>query len=97
MVVVALPIVIVGVPPANVSELAAPGFSDQLCFVLLWSSNVRFPIVLATFSVTIASAGKLSVLKLAVLPAPSAIVPPLQFALLVQLPPFGFVHVPFAA
>jgi hypothetical protein len=31
--VVALPTVIVGVPPASVSEFAPPGISDQLCFV----------------------------------------------------------------
>jgi hypothetical protein len=47
--------------------------------------------------VTIVSAGKVSVLKLAVFPAPSAIIPPLQLTLFVQLPPLGFVHVPFAA
>jgi hypothetical protein len=44
-----------------------------------------------------ASAGRLSVLKLAVLPAPSAITPPLQLMAFVQLPPLGLVHVPLAA
>ena len=44
-----------------------------------------------------ASAGKLTVLKLAVLPDPSAITPLLQFKELVQLPPLRFVQVPLAA
>jgi hypothetical protein len=33
IVVVALPTVIVGTPPAKVSEFAPPGVSNQLCFV----------------------------------------------------------------
>ena len=44
-----------------------------------------------------ASADSVSVLKLAVFPAPSAMIPPLQLALLVQLPPLGFVQVPVVA
>jgi hypothetical protein len=43
------------------------------------------------------SAGRLNVLKFAEFPAPSAMAPPLQLAAFVQLPPLGFVHVPFAA
>jgi hypothetical protein len=43
-----------------------------------------------------ASVERLNVLKLAEFPAPSAMTPPLQFAMFVQLPPLGLVQVPFA-
>ena len=58
----------------------------QLCLVLFWSSKLRLPMVRAASRVTVMSAGRLTVVKLAVLPEPLAIVAALQLAVLVQLP-----------
>src|SRR5262245_2515540 len=73
IVVVALDTATTGVPPANVSAKFPPGFRIQLCFIALRSSKVRLPMVRAAPSVTVTSAERLSVLKFAVLPEPSAI------------------------
>ena len=45
----------------------------------------------------VASAVRWSVPKSAVLPGPSAMVPPLQLAALVQLPPLSLIQTPLAA
>ena len=45
----------------------------------------------------VASAGNDRVEKLAALPAPSAMIPPAQFAVTAQEPPFGLFHVLLAA
>ncbi len=97
MVVVALLTVIVGAVPASVSGPADPVLRNQLCFVALRSSKLRFPMVRALSSVTVASVVRCSVLKLAVLPEPFAIVPPLQLAAFAQPPPARLVHTPLTA
>src|SRR5207237_8423433 len=65
--------------------------------VLSGSSKTILPMVVDASSVTVTSADKLSVWKLAALAVPSAMMPPFQFAEFVQLPPIALIHVPEAA
>ena len=87
----------VGPAPPRVSVPPAPGPRNQLFFVASWSEKLRLLIVRGASSVTTASAGRLNRLKFAVEVGPSAMPPPVQFAVLVQLPPEGFVQDPLAA
>ena len=81
---------------ASVSEPELPGLRNQL-WLAPRSPKTRLPIVWALSSVTVVSAVRLRVLKSAVAAAPLAMVPPLQLAALVQLPPSSLIQVPLAA
>src|SRR5689334_5330330 len=97
MAVVPLITLMVGLAPASVKNPLKPEIRDQLKIGAPPSAKISPPIVRGLSSVTVRFADKSMVAKLAVLPDPSAIMPPDQLAEFVQLPPPPFIHVPSAA
>ena len=93
--------VTVGVTPARMRLLVAVPLLSRThpaAVVVLVSPKIRPVRVRSESSLTVLSAVRLSVLKLAVEPRPSATMPPDQFPVVLQEPPETvWVHVPSAA
>ena len=93
--------VMLGLVPASVRMLPVEPLLSKIQLpaeAVVVSPKIRFPIVRAESRRTVVSAARFRVLKLAVKPTPSAMVPPDQLVPALQrLPEVSWVHVPSAA